>query len=265
MVRTMTSEVVKEKRFAIILSALVAAWTVELKPAGQGSSFLRKYPYALPALLNATFLFMVLVTAFLFLEETSKSVRHRYDPGIAASRYILSLVRSFRRPVGGKGAQYLAVNTEEGDTEEMGFLDDTDHSSSPTSPEAPSKVRSEDQKLPMHRIFTNNMVLVLLASFIYESHLATASVAFPNLLVTPVSSREEELNRVLPFWFGGGAGFTPRPLAVYAVMYAGRVPEAGTAPGDFEGLAALLPWLPSALLHISIRSRRTVYYAAAQW
>lgn len=102
-VRTMTPEIVKEKRFvfvfglivtsadnnrfqarafvllhistslAIILSALVAAGTVELTPKADGSGLLARYPYALPALLNASFLLMVLVAAVLFLEEVIHS------------------------------------------------------------------------------------------------------------------------------------------------------------------------------------------------
>ncbi|CCF31830.1 hypothetical protein CH063_16138 [Colletotrichum higginsianum] len=202
MVRTMTAEVVQEKKFqarafvllnistsfAIILSALVAAGTVELTPkAHGGSGLLTRYPYALPALLNASFLLVVLVTAVLFLEETSKLVRHREE------------------------AQYAPLDA----TEEMAFLDE------PEPPSPPPKPKSV-ARLPTARIFTKNMVLVLLAAFIYEAHLGTASVAFPNLLVTPVSTREEEAQRVLPFFFGGGAGFTPLPLAVYSVMYGSK-------------------------------------------
>ncbi|OHE97135.1 major facilitator superfamily transporter, partial [Colletotrichum orchidophilum] len=224
MVRTMTSEVVQEKKFqarafvllnistsfAIILSALVAAGTVELTPKGHGSGLLARYPYALPALLNASFLLVVLVTTVLFLEETSKLVRHRYDPGIALSRYLVSRFQSLRNGTS-KEALYAPVNA----TEEMAFLDEQE----PEAASPPPKPIKPVVCLPTTRIFTKNMVLVLLAAFIYEAHLATASVAFPNLLVTPVSSREEEAQRVLPFFFGGGVGFTPLPLAVYSVMY----------------------------------------------
>ncbi|WDK20936.1 major facilitator superfamily transporter, partial [Colletotrichum graminicola] len=221
MVRTMTAEVVQEKKFqvrafvllnistsfAIILSALVAAGTVELTPKAHGSGLLTRYPYALPALLNAGFLLVVLVTAVLFLEETSKLVRHRYDPGIALSRYILSRLQMLRNR-DSKEALYSRVD----ETEELVLLEESELPS--PRPETKSVAR-----LPTTRIFTKNMVLVLLAAFIYEAHLGTASVAFPNLLVTPVSSREEEAQRLLPFFFGGGAGFTPLPLAVYSVMY----------------------------------------------
>ncbi|KAI8251964.1 major facilitator superfamily transporter, partial [Colletotrichum sp. SAR11_239] len=221
MVRTMTAEVVQEKKyqarafvllnistsFAIILSALVAAGTVELTPKAHGSGLLARYPYALPALLNASFLLVVLVTAVLFLEETSKLVRHRYDPGIALSRYIICRLQFFRSCIS-QQALYDPVDA----SEEMAFLDE------PELPSPPPKLESV-ARLPTTRMFTKNMVLVLLAAFIYEAHLGTASVAFPNLLVTPVSSTEEETQRVLPFFFGGGAGFTPLPLAAYSVMY----------------------------------------------
>ncbi|KAF9700078.1 hypothetical protein EKO04_001182 [Ascochyta lentis] len=221
MVRTMTAEVVKEKKFqarafvllnistsfAIILSALVAAGTVELTPKAHGSGLLTRFPYALPALLNAGFVLVVLLMAVLFLEETSKLVRHRHDPGIALSRYILSRLQWLRNRAS-KEALYAPVDQ----TEEMAFLNEPD-------PPSPLPKPKSVVRLPTTRIFTKNMIMVLLAAFIYEAHLGTSSVAFPNLLVTPVSSREEEAQRLLPFFFGGGAGFTPLPLAVCSVMY----------------------------------------------
>ncbi|KAJ4386825.1 hypothetical protein N0V93_009723 [Gnomoniopsis smithogilvyi] len=228
-VRTMTPEIVQEKKFqarafvllhistsfAIILSALVAAGTVELTPKTHGSGLLARYPYALPALLNASFLLVVLVTAVLFLEETSKLVRHRYDPGIALSRYVLSRLHLLRNRFNREALYHPVVDA----TEEMAFLDESESPESPSPPSPPPEPKSVVCVLPTTRIFTKNMVLILLAAFICEAHLATASVAFPNLLVTPVSSREEEAQRVLPFFFGGGVGFTPLPLAVYSVMY----------------------------------------------
>ncbi|EHA50189.1 hypothetical protein MGG_03427 [Pyricularia oryzae 70-15] len=220
MVRTMTSELVKEKKFqarafvllnistgfAIILSALVAAVTVELTPKahGSGGGLLTRYPYALPALLNAGFLLVVLLTATLFLEETSKLVRDRYDPGIALSRYVMSKLGLARG--GSKEQEYHVI--DEG--EEMAFLPESPHAS------APPKIAPI---LPTARMFTKNMFVTLLACFICDTHLTVASVSFPNLLVTPVSTLEEESRRQLPFFFGGGAGFTPLPLAVYSVMY----------------------------------------------
>ncbi|KAI6354540.1 hypothetical protein MCOR25_008567 [Pyricularia grisea] len=222
MVRTMTSELVKDKKFqarafvllnistgfAIILSALVTAVTVELTPKARssGGGVLTRYPYALPALLNAGFLLIVLLTATLFLEETSKLVRTRYDPGIALSRYILSKLGL----VHGSSKEQEYTLVDEG--EEMAFLPE----STTQTPTPPKKVSAI---LPTARMFTKNMFMTLLACFICDTHLTVASVAFPNLLVTPVSTLEEESRRRLPFFFGGGAGFTPLPLAAYSVMY----------------------------------------------
>lgn len=60
-------------RIAIIISPMVAGWTVELQTPGPGDSFLRRHPFALPALLNGGFLFFLLLASFLFLEEASQS------------------------------------------------------------------------------------------------------------------------------------------------------------------------------------------------
>lgn len=57
---------------AIIISPLVAGWTVQLETTGQDDSFVRKHPYALPALLNAGFLLLLLLATFLFLEEVCR-------------------------------------------------------------------------------------------------------------------------------------------------------------------------------------------------
>ena len=59
---------------ATILGPLIASLTVEAKPQAQGDdqSLLKRYPYALPALMNSTLLLVSLVATFLFLEEVSK-------------------------------------------------------------------------------------------------------------------------------------------------------------------------------------------------
>ncbi|KAG7069838.1 major facilitator superfamily transporter [Colletotrichum scovillei] len=235
MVRTMVSEVVQEKRFqarafallpiatrmAIIISPLVAGWTVQLETTGQDDSFVRKHPYALPALLNAGFLLLLLLATFLFLEETSKSVRGRFDPGIAFSKKLLSLFRlvPFRKA---DDAQYSRINSEEEDGEEMGFLKETDgndHSGASTPPAVTVTPSEKNLKLPTRRIFTTNMLLVLLATLLYELHLNSVSIAMANMLVDPVSTKEAELSRVLPFRFGGGAGFRPKSLAWYSTVF----------------------------------------------
>ncbi|KAK1687764.1 major facilitator superfamily transporter [Colletotrichum godetiae] len=235
MVRTMVSEVVQEKRFqarafallpiatrmAIIISPLVAGWTVQLETTGQDDSFVRKHPYALPALLNAGFLLLLLLATFIFLEDTSKSLRGRFDPGIALSKKIISLFRliPFRKS---EDAQYSRINSEEDDGEEMGFLkgaDGNDQSGASTPPGVPDGPSEKNLRLPTRRIFTTNMLLVLMATLLYELHLNSVSVAMANMLVDPVSTKEAELSRTLPFRFGGGAGFRPKSLAWYSTVF----------------------------------------------
>lgn len=74
-------------------------------------------------------------------------------------------------------------------------------------------------RLPTSRIFTRNVLLMLLANLISEFHLNSTAVATPLLLVDRVSSIEAEHSRSLPFRFGGGAGFTPRSLAWYSAIF----------------------------------------------
>lgn len=153
--------------------------------------------------------------------QTSKSVRGRFDPGIAFSKKLLSLFRlvPFRKA---DDAQYSRINSEEEDGEEMGFLKETDgndHSGASTPPAVTVTPSEKNLKLPTRRIFTTNMLLVLLATLLYELHLNSVSIAMANMLVDPVSTKEAELSRVLPFRFGGGAGFRPKSLAWYSTVF----------------------------------------------
>ncbi|TDZ32568.1 putative membrane protein [Colletotrichum spinosum] len=234
MVRTMVSEVVQEKKYqarafallpiatriAIILSPLVAGWTVQLETSGEDHSFFKNHPYALPALLNAGFLLLLLLGSFLFLEETSKSIRGRFDPGLALSRKLLAMFSlwSSTKP---NTSQYQPITDDE-DGEEMGLMKevtDDEESSGSKTPGVPAESEKKAVRLPTSRMFTKNMVLMLLASVIYEFHLNSASVAMPSMLVDPVSSIEAERSRSLPFRFGGGAGFAPRSLAWYSTVF----------------------------------------------
>lgn len=124
----------------------------------------------------------------------------------------------------------MPIASDEDDGEEMGFLKKADGgseghggSSSSGSTAVPVETAIMDAKLPLRRMFTSNMLLVLFTTVLYELHLNSVSVAMANLLVDPVSSREDDLYRRLPFRFGGGAGFRPKSLAWYSTIF-GRNP-----------------------------------------
>lgn len=61
-------------KVAVIVSPLVAGVLAEFGSAAKADSFLGHFPYALPALVNAGFLFLVLLAAFLFLGESGHSM-----------------------------------------------------------------------------------------------------------------------------------------------------------------------------------------------
>lgn len=80
--------------------------------------------------------------------------------------------------------------------------DDHDRSPSPGRPTSSVEAVSHAANLPTRRMFTANMLLLLLAAAIYEYRLNNVAVALPNLLTDTVSSTQAELARSLPFRFG---------------------------------------------------------------
>ncbi|KAM0814307.1 putative Major facilitator superfamily transporter [Seiridium cardinale] len=118
-------------------------------------------------------------------------------------------------------ARYSALEFEElEEDEEMASINEDDEGTEAHSPEPPSPPAPLNEvKLATRRIFTKNMLLVLLTALLHEMHISIISVAMPNMLVDPVSSREAEEMRALPFRFGGGAGFMPRSLAWFSTLF----------------------------------------------
>lgn len=120
----------------------------------------------------------------------------------------------------------MPINAQEQAEEEMMLMGEVEDGSRRSSPSASPRVSIElaerkaaTRRLPTRRIFTTNMLLVLLTTLLYELHLNSINVATSNMLVDPVASREAELSRVLPFRFGGGAGFRPKSLAWYSTIF----------------------------------------------
>lgn len=144
-------------------------------------------------------------------------LRRRYDPGIAISRKIASYLRFPSRHQGG---DYEAVSLEPEESKEMSLRRSTDGDDEASPERRSSSVEDNGQTeekpvslLPMRRIFTKNMMLVLFATVLLDIQIAVTSDAMFNLFSFPVSTKEEESHRALPFQFGGGAGFKPHSLA----------------------------------------------------
>lgn len=95
-------------------------------------------------------------------------------------------------------------------------------------PEDDEKKEAADRKtqpeeaahfLPTSRMFTRNLLLVMLVSVTQDTHISTAAMAMPNFLSDPVASVEERRSWVLPFLFGGGCGFGPRAVSQWVVVF----------------------------------------------
>ena len=58
---------------ATVLGPLIAGLTVNAEPQAEGNDqpLLKRYPYALPALINSMLLLVSLIATFFFLEEVS--------------------------------------------------------------------------------------------------------------------------------------------------------------------------------------------------
>lgn len=188
--------------FAVMLSPLMAGQLADLPgrfPERFGhDTFLKKYPFAPPALLNGSILLVSFLSAFFVLEETLGPCRGRYDPGIAISRKIRSLFRS-------SDVLYSQVASDFAGQEEMEPM------VGPESPGIPAKRLETPEKvnfLPFRRMFTRNLAWTLLSYTILETHTTAYNSLWPSFLSDPVASVEERRKWRLPFFFSGGAGMS---------------------------------------------------------
>lgn len=98
---------------------------------------------------------------------------------------------------------------------------DSDEGDSGNEPKSPAEPVKKDTApfLPTKRMFTVNLLLVLLVSVIQDTHISVASMAMPNFLSDPVATEEERRSWVLPFIFGGGCGFGPRSVSGWVIVF----------------------------------------------
>lgn len=193
--RTMISEMVKEKKYqsraflllpmtfniGVIIGPLLGG--VLADPVGSypgifgaggaiggehGVWWMKRWPYALPNVVSAVFLFASASGVILGLEETLEGLRDKPDYGLRLSRWVLRTV--FRR----RPAQdYAVVSGNEGDAEDIEMR--------PKAKEPP-KTRN---KLPFRRIWTPNVLFTLLAHGLLAMHVGTFNNLWFVFLSTP--------------------------------------------------------------------------------
>ncbi|KAI0449778.1 major facilitator superfamily domain-containing protein [Xylaria acuta] len=222
MIRTMVSEVIKERRYqakafilmpicynvAAIISPVVAGLLANI---GSNSElpFFRRFPYSLPAIASSSVAFIAFVFVFFTLKETHEEARHKYDPGLHISARVAAL---FTR--GSKQQPYSVVTQQEMDEESVQFVGE-DVEMSPLG----SQGEVKKQTLPLRQLFTRNLCLTLVAYGIMEGHVAVYNTLWPSFLSDPVATPENAHVR-LPFGFVGGLGMPADKVAI-SLAFAG--------------------------------------------
>ena len=229
--------------------------------------FLVRFPYAVPNLVSAVFLFAALAAVWLGLEETLDDRRGRPDLGIRVGRAIAALV--FRR---GRGrgsssrpdeAEYASLPAAAADDVE---LEETNEQPRPPPPPSSSSKEHHNhqpayrkrftQRLAFRRVFTRNVLLTFMTHFFLAFHIGTFNSLWFVFLSTPVFDPQTEAasdtRRRLPFLFTGGVGMKPRAVGVsLAILGAIGItlqlvlfPRVSARLGTTRALRAFLPLFP---------------------
>lgn len=244
--RTMISEIVKEKKFqsraflllpmtfniGVIVGPLLGGLLADpagsypglFGPAGtfggeKGVYLFMKWPYALPNLVNATFLLSSAIGVVLGLEETLEGLKGRPDFGRRIGSWI---ARAFfrRKP---KHIYNSIPGSEVPSALELGT-----HDSQNDKPKRPRA------KLPFRRIWTKNVLFTLLAHGLLAMHVGTFNNLWFVFLSTPRYNPNPETSNTktttnlhlpsdyrpkLPFTFTGGLALPPPAIgAALAIL-----------------------------------------------
>ncbi|MCJ1400310.1 hypothetical protein MMC11_003515 [Xylographa trunciseda] len=255
-IRTMVSEIIKEKKYqsraflllpmcfniGVIIGPVLGGCTAD--PVGSypslfgdnsffggkdGVWWMKHWPYALPNLISAVFLFGAAAAVFFGLEETLESLQDKPDLGLRIAHFIAAI---FRRLFNRRNPQYTAVNDQDLDTPGAESYDL--ESRTPTTPIAPatpltplSAARRSRQKLPFRRIFTRNVLFMLLSHFLLAFHIGTFNNLWFIFLSTPrfdpaAPFPPSHTQQSLPFNFTGGLGMPPRSVG-FAMAVLGTI------------------------------------------
>ncbi|ROV94563.1 hypothetical protein VMCG_08148 [Cytospora schulzeri] len=256
--RTMISEVVREKRYhsraflllpmtfniGVIVGPVLGGMLAD--PAGSypgvfgGVGFFREFPYALPNLVSAFFLFSASVAAWLCLEETLDARADKADWGIELGKKIGSILSAcFSRNRRSTGYAPLAAREEAVTSIEMTHsrntststtssssnmdprLSTTITSTTPTTSTTNRRRARYTQRLPFRRMFTRNVSLTLLSHSFLAFHVGTFQSLWFVFLSTPAYDPSEDPSgdaprhkQHLPFVFTGGMGLPPAKVGM---------------------------------------------------
>ncbi|KAI8635623.1 major facilitator superfamily transporter [Xylariaceae sp. FL1651] len=253
MVRTMVSEIVKERRYqakafilmplcyniAAIISPIVAGLLANLAgqyPDSFGQfSFFRLFPYAPPAMASGLVVLTAFLLVFFKLKETHAVARHKYDLGLDITARITSIFRGRKTS---KSQSYSVVTQDEVDEEGVRFLSEGGEDAEEVEMRSPGdEGKVKKQILPLRRMFTRNLCLTLMAHGIMEGHVAVYNTLWPSFLSDSVAAPGDE-HVQLPFHFVGGLGLPAKKIAI-SLAFAGLL----GIPLQIFGYSRVVKWL----------------------
>jgi hypothetical protein len=126
-----------------------------------------KWPYALPNLMSASFLFISALAVLFFLEETSELCKHKSDPTLRIGRWIKRHV--FRRNIA-IDHSYSAIPRDEDASLEIQMTPSSAHTHTGSHDWESPKIK---RKLPFKRIWTRSLINTMLAHGLLAMHLGT--------------------------------------------------------------------------------------------
>ncbi|CAO2647569.1 Nn.00g084910.m01.CDS01 [Neocucurbitaria sp. VM-36] len=209
--RTMISEIIKEKKYqsraflilpmtfniGVIIGPIlggllanpVASYPSIFGPGSpiggkNGVQWMTRWPYALPNLMSACFLFFSSISILLFLEETSELSKHKPDFGLRIGRWIR---RHILRQKIASEAGYSAVPGDEwAEATSSLEMQPTPTSAHPDNPAPPDRLeKGLRQKLPFRRIWTRNLFITLCAHGLLAMHVGGFNSLWFIYLSTP--------------------------------------------------------------------------------
>ncbi|KAI9734171.1 MAG: hypothetical protein M1818_006622 [Claussenomyces sp. TS43310] len=263
-IRTMISEITVEKKYqsrAFLLLPLSFNVANLLGPVmggllsepatsyptifGVGSSlgfqWLETYPYALPSIINAIFLFIVTAAVFFGLEETLQSRRDRFDIGIHIAEKFL------RRDKRTLTTQYESLSSVQPLEESSGTIRGVEKEQKATWGKA--------ELLPFRRLWTRNVILTLITCTVFfDFHMG----GFNNLWALHLSAPRydpadpgTQSPPNLPFKFSGGLGMPSSSvgLATAIIGVLGMALQLGIYPSVHSRLGTMRCFRYSLLLY----------------
>ena len=221
-----------------------------------GVAWMRYWPYALPNLFSASFIFLAGIAVILGLEETHPIMRYKPDLGRSIGTWLINIISCRHSSHKYRRIDEPDVNyTTSIDLETQVRLPSHSYSSSNAlhhdQPASTHPTQSEKFKLPFSQIWrTRNVLWTLAAHFLLALHISAFNTVFLLLLPLP---RNDNVNARLPFRFTGGLGLPSAKIGL-ATAIIGVIglplqlfyPRFNTKLGTLKLYRLTLPFSPMA-------------------